>query len=333
MDGRTGNPAVTRLNPGLLRSVADVGGGRYFELSNLTATAANGLAAEVERLEQTNFTTRTTELPVERFQVFAAIAFTLLLFERFVPETGLRLFAPRRAGVLVPAALLVLVILIAGCSSTSFNALMRDGNEDFDEGRYEEALDSYRDAQVKDPGRAEADYNAGNALYRNGEFDRAAAEFLRGLDVADGDIVLDIYFNLGNARFREGRYDDAVAAYRQVLLLDSDHLDAKVNLELAQLAREQAVSPDPGDGSAEPEAGLNSEQTEGEETEEGSGDSSNEGEPGESEADPEGELSDAVDQLGERISIEEALAILDRLEELQADRDSDETDIVGIDDY
>jgi Ca-activated chloride channel family protein len=329
IDGRTGQPVVTRLDPTLLGGVADVGGGRFFQLSHPEDTAAAALAGEVRALAQTNFSSRVAELPVERFQIFAAIAFALLLAERFVPERAFRLFAQRR--VLVPAGLSLLVLLAASCSGTSFSALIRDGNEEFADENFSAALDLYRQAGAEDPDRPEADYNAANALYRIGNYDRAIADYLRALDVAEGPLVEDIYFNLGNAYFQSGLYDEAIAAYREVLLLDPDDADAKLNLELALLARAASGGTAPQDGSAEPESSIRPGQQGEGETEEGSDENNDE------QGDPANEAEEAlearIDELGDEVSIEEALAILDELEELQPNEEGDDVDIVGIDDY
>jgi Ca-activated chloride channel homolog len=88
IDGRTGQPAVTRLDPALLRGTAEAGGGRYLELSRPNESVAAELAADVRRLEQTTFGAQTATLPVERFQLFAGLAFTLLLIERLVWRPG-----------------------------------------------------------------------------------------------------------------------------------------------------------------------------------------------------------------------------------------------------
>jgi tetratricopeptide (TPR) repeat protein/Mg-chelatase subunit ChlD len=328
IDGRTGDPVITRLDPTLLQSIADVGGGRFIQLSNPGDAAAGALANEIRNLAQTNFSTRVAELPVERFQVFAAIAFALLLFERFVPERAFRLFARRRA--LLPVGLSLMLFIGASCSSTSFSGLIRDGNELFNDDEFSAALDLYREAGADEPDRAEADYNAANALYRMGNYDRAISDYLRALDVAEGSLVEDIYFNLGNAYFQSGLYDEAISAYREVLLRDPNHADAKFNLELALVARATGGGTAPEEGSAEPESNIRPDEEGQGETEESAGE---EGQPGDEAEQAEEALEEALGEVGDEVSIEEALAILDELEELEPNEEGEDVDIVGIDDY
>ena len=79
-----------------------------------------------------------------------------------------------------------------------------------------------------------------------------------------GDLVEDVYFNLGNAYFREGRFDDAIGAYREVLLLDPDDLDAKVNLGAGPAGPGKQKLPRNArrdEGQQVPESGLGGEET------------------------------------------------------------------------
>ncbi len=67
------------------------------------------------------------------------------------------------------------------------------------------------------------------AQYRAGQYE-AAAKTLQGLDSADAR------YNLGNALARQGRYPEAIAAYEQALRLDPENQDARYNKELVEKA-------------------------------------------------------------------------------------------------
>ena len=76
-------------------------------------------------------------------------------------------------------------------------------------------------------------YNAGNVMYRMGEFQESLPQYDEALMSARGELRSRAFFNRGNAAFRAREYAQAVEAYKEVLRMNPDHLDAKHNLELA----------------------------------------------------------------------------------------------------
>ena len=145
----------------------------------------------------------------------------------------------------------------------SFDDDVRRGNELFSEGTTKRRLTNIekRSKETASAPRETTTQEMPSSDWRSSTVQPAT---LRALEVAEGDLVEDVYFNLGNAYFREGRFDDAIGAYREVLLLDPDDLDAKVNLELALLAQVSEASsgtPAGEDGQQVPESGLGGEET------------------------------------------------------------------------
>jgi Ca-activated chloride channel family protein len=102
-----------------------------------------------------------------------------------------------------------------------------------------------------DPAAAEAyaDYNRGVALYKQGQFEKAAAVFKGVLPRADRTLDAAARYNWGNcayargvAQARAGQVDPAIASldeaighYRQALAVHPDDADARANVELASL--------------------------------------------------------------------------------------------------
>jgi len=78
-------PATSRRDAGLLRQIAEVGRGRYFDAANDDVAA--GLANEIGRLERTAFESQEGTLPIERFQPFVAAALVLLVLELLLTES------------------------------------------------------------------------------------------------------------------------------------------------------------------------------------------------------------------------------------------------------
>jgi tetratricopeptide (TPR) repeat protein len=116
---------------------------------------------------------------------------------------------------------------------------------------------------TKRPDLPQLAYNAGNALDRLGKFDRAVDESRRALPPTSVDLGEKTYFSLGNHFLGLNRPQEAVDAYRSALLLDPADTDAKYNYELAlrilQSQQQQQQQPNtgsqPSDG--QPNAGQN----------------------------------------------------------------------------
>lgn len=98
---------------------------------------------------------------------------------------------------------------------------------------------------------------AGNAAYREGAFDTAAALY-RSVDSADA------HYNRGNALARQGQYREAIAAYDAALAREPGMPDAVANRRAvaAALKRQppsgpQSKDPRPGSGEGEKKPGAN----------------------------------------------------------------------------
>ncbi len=115
----------------------------------------------------------------------------------------------------------------------------REGNALFREGKFDVALEKYREAQLEAPEAAQPHFNAGDALFRQEAYEEAAKEFGRVVEGQSGDLNADAQYNLGNTLFRSQRLQEAVEAYKQALMHRPDDLDAKINLERAQLLLDQ----------------------------------------------------------------------------------------------
>lgn len=149
------------------------------------------------------------------------------------------------------ASLLSLALLPFGGSAYR---KAEQGNRQYLNGLYDDALRAYTEAQVDRPEAAELYYDIGNVLYRQNDFEGSAEAFTRALADASADLVGLAAYNLGNARFRQEDYQAAVEAYQMALVADSTDLDAKRNLELAlrALERQQQEQQPPGQDEQEP---------------------------------------------------------------------------------
>jgi tetratricopeptide (TPR) repeat protein len=117
----------------------------------------------------------------------------------------------------------------------------RAGNAHYEAERYEQAESAFREGIVAardagvDPVHAGLLNNLGAALYRQGDFENAAASFAGGIRMSPGaEGIVRGSYNAGNASFRNEDLETALEYYRTTLLNDPSDQDAKFNYEFVK---------------------------------------------------------------------------------------------------
>ena len=116
----------------------------------------------------------------------------------------------------------------------------------YKQGKYDEALKLYEDALLLSPSDNRLKMNKGSALYRTGDLEKAEDEYLGALSIENKQKRADAHYNLGNILFRQGqqmlqtgdqnaqkKFQAALENYIQALDLRPEDKDAKWNLQLA----------------------------------------------------------------------------------------------------
>jgi Ca-activated chloride channel family protein len=114
-------------------------------------------------------------------------------------------------------------------------------NRQFAEGRLDEALVSYRDAQIDAVEAGEVHFNVGDVLYSQRKYEDAEEAFTVAQAKGGRGLQARAVYNAGNAQFRQDRLDKAAESYQRALELDPGDMDAKFNLELVQRLLNQAA--------------------------------------------------------------------------------------------
>lgn len=136
--------------------------------------------------------------------------------------------------------------------------LLLKGNEVFAEGKFQDAANLYREALKENPGSPEALYNnavatmalAEQQIARQGSSpdsaalkleDEAVQLYMQATMLRDRATMIAAFaaYNLGNHYFRTDKLDEAEVYYRQSLRLFPDFDEARRNLRITQLKREQ----------------------------------------------------------------------------------------------
>ena len=153
----------------------------------------------------------------------------------------------------IVCALACALIAVSASADTARNA-MRAGEELMGEEDYSAAAVKFVEAAELAPGQnlepSPAWFNAGNAMYRAGNYEEASSHYHRALDSDEVELQARIYHNLGNidmiaadaaldmdqdAVAALSSYEQALENYERAIVLDPEYLDPKFNYELSQL--------------------------------------------------------------------------------------------------
>ena len=142
------------------------------------------------------------------------------------------------------AAFLFAVQIIPGAGGGTRG---RDGNAHYKESRFEDATNAYTDGLGAYDREREPDLvyyglqnNLGSALYRQENFDGAAAAFNQAAEQAQSESdYARASYNAGNTAFQRQDLEAALAHYKNALLADPSNADARYNFEFVRRQQQQ----------------------------------------------------------------------------------------------
>lgn len=115
----------------------------------------------------------------------------------------------------------------------------RKANEAFEDGKYEQAAELYRQAIEDDPDNARLHFNLASTLYKLGRTEEAMQSYDRFENLSDSSQEQSYAsYNQGNILTEENKYKEAAEYYREALRKNPNDPDARHNYELA-LQRQQ----------------------------------------------------------------------------------------------
>jgi Ca-activated chloride channel family protein len=289
-----GQIAVPRLEERGLRSLADIGGGRYARLTADDSDLDTLLSGEVSGI---GATLGDDSLATDRWREEGPWLLLLLL--------PLAALAFRRGWVLI------LIVFIAPIPEAAHAAIWSDlwlngdqqGQKQLEAGNASEAAGLFENRDWQ----AVADYRAG-------DYAGSAKVF------ADNSDTRNLY-NLGNAMALQGELESAIDAYEQVLEIEPDNEDAKHNLDLVRELKDQQDQEQQNQGD-EQQSGEDSE-GEGEQSDSGE-QSDQQGSEGESQTDSEPQDGDSSERGDEATSEEDMKALQEELQRAAEEAESGE---------
>jgi Ca-activated chloride channel family protein len=239
---RNGQIVRSKLDEHFLTQLAEATGGFYSRLSPITIPrlVSNGL----QKLAEGNIDERSLRKPIERYQWPLSVGLLCLLLSAILSERGKKP-SVSRAALTTTSALLVYI------GSWTVSAKASNGLDQYNRGDYEGALNSFQQQVQQDPKSPTANFNAGDAAYRLEKYDEAFESYAKTLESRDPNLRQKAYYNAGNALFKEGDgqdelerrltdYYDARYLYRQSLDINPQDEPTKKNLALLEERIKQA---------------------------------------------------------------------------------------------
>jgi tetratricopeptide (TPR) repeat protein len=93
---------------------------------------------------------------------------------------------------------------------------VRKGNKAYRQQKFSEAFTFYSDALGENPSSPEANYNAGNTLYRQKEWDKSAESYQQYLSIEKENPkrISAAWHNIGNALLQKKELEKSMEAYK-----------------------------------------------------------------------------------------------------------------------
>lgn len=146
----------------------------------------------------------------------------------------------RELARLLCGGLVVFVLAGSAFAQGSGRAKVLEGNALFAEGKFDEANNAYRDAQLDQPTSPLIDYNIANTLHEKKSYEEAIKLYDKITKNSDDPLLqAKAFYNLGNTLFRLDKWPESILAYKEALKIDPNDEDAKYNLEYVRTKLKQ----------------------------------------------------------------------------------------------
>ena len=108
------------------------------------------------------------------------------------------------------------------------------GNEFYRKQQYDKASEAYQQALAKDPKNGVANFNTGNATFRQNKFDEALNAFDNTINnSSDKNLQQQAYYNKGVTFSKQQQLEESIKAWKQALKMNPDDKVTRENLEKA----------------------------------------------------------------------------------------------------
>lgn len=134
--------------------------------------------------------------------------------------------------------LFIWICSINAQANEEWASLLRKGNEQYKTGNFEEASKIYADALMFKTGKDITNYNQGNALYKQNQYDAAINGYKSAFEQSSNyDDKGNALYNMGNAYYQKEDYNAAIKSYKDALKYKPSDKDILDNLTKAKLKK------------------------------------------------------------------------------------------------
>ena len=127
--------------------------------------------------------------------------------------------------------LVLFLVFSTGLHADTARSRVKKGNEAFANKKFDNALNKYQDALLKNPESPLIHFNVGDALYKKKNYKDALKSYQKSLNSKDIHVQEQAYYNLGNCLYKMAKLPESILSYKDALKLDPNDHDAKYNLE------------------------------------------------------------------------------------------------------
>lgn len=229
-----GKAVLSKLDEARLKEIAQATGGFYEPFSSQAARTI--VEKGILPLEAGLTGEMSARRPIERYEIPASVALFLLVLSILL-NSGKKTFPSLRRKKI---GCWIAVALIAASSTQA-----TPGIQEYQEGNYEAALQSFEQRLEKIPSSPEVRFDAGTAAYKKGDYQKAADYFTSAMTASDQKLQEAATYNLANTLVRSGEkeqdratklsdWKNALQHYDTVLKQDPKNKNAKENRDLVK---------------------------------------------------------------------------------------------------
>ena len=232
---RAGNIVLTKLDESALQQIALSTGGSYRRATN-AGNEIDEIHNELAALQKTEMGSLQVTGFEDQFQYPLTLGILLLMVELLLSERRGR-FLTRLMRVLpaTRALPLLLLLCIATASAQTVRSHVASGNRAYEKAKYADAEAEYMKALAKDTSSREAQFNLGNAYYKQQRSDEAQRMYSHRIAASKAPADKEMaYYNLGNTFFKSNKLEESIESYKRSLRLDPADEDARYNYLLAK---------------------------------------------------------------------------------------------------